>query len=238
MPSSETLVLIPAFNEEPRLPEVLQQVRQVAPRLDVLVVNDGSTDATSAVARAAGARVCAHPFNLGYGVALQTGYKYALRAGYRFVVQLDADGQHDPAYVAALLQAVEGADVVLGSRFREPGSYRPPLLRRAGMILFARVASMLMGQRITDPTSGFRVLSRRALQFCASDSFPVDYPDADMLVAFHRAGLRVAEVPVRMHASAESGSMHGGLRPLYYVFKMGISIPLTMLRREHAALEP
>jgi glycosyltransferase involved in cell wall biosynthesis len=228
-----TLVIIPAFNEEARLGKVIGQVLRLLPQADVLVVDDGSSDATSAVAAVAGARVLRLPFNSGYGVALQTAYKHALRHGYLFAAQIDGDGQHEPADIPLLLEVVRSgeADLVLGSRFLGRRSYRAPLLRRAGMGLFRWLTSLLVRQRITDPTSGFQALNRRTIHFYASDVFPVDYPDADVLLMVHRAGLRIRELPVRMYAAADRHSMHSGFKPLYYIFKMFLSIAVTLLRK-------
>jgi len=231
------LILIPAFNEEEKIQAVVRDVRKEMPGVPVLVVNDGSGDQTEARARASGARVLTHPFNMGYGAALQTGYKYALRHGFDCVLQMDGDGQHDPRYLPALRREVleGGVDVAIGSRFLGEGDYRAGWARQLGIALFRRVASTLCGQRITDPTSGYQALSRRAVEFCALDSFPGDYPDADVLVMMHRAGLRLGEVPVRMHPNARGRSMHSGLKPLYYLYKMFLSIALNCIRRERPA---
>jgi glycosyltransferase involved in cell wall biosynthesis len=228
------LIVIPAFNEEEKIPAVVRGIRQEMPEAVVLVMNDGSRDQTEARARASGARVLTHPFNMGYGVTLQTGYKYALRYGFDFVLQMDGDGQHDPRYLSILLREIRegGADVVIGSRFLGEGSYRADWARQVGISLFRLVASSLCGQKITDPTSGYQALNRRAVEFCTRDSFPGDYPDADVLVMMHRAGLRLREVPVRMHPNAQGRSMHSGLKPLYYIYKMCLSIVLNLLRRE------
>jgi glycosyltransferase involved in cell wall biosynthesis len=230
---NKTLVLIPAFNEEEQIAVVIQRVKREIPEAIVLVVNDGSSDQTEAKARAAGARVLSHPFNMGYGVTLQTGYKYALKYGFGYVLQMDGDGQHDPRYLSILLQEVrEGrADAVIGSRFLGEGGYQAAWTRRAGIYLFRFVASFLCGQRITDPTSGYQALSRRAVEFCVRDSFPGDYPDADVLVMMHREGLRIREVPVRMHPNDQGKSMHSGLKPLYYIYKMCLSITLNLVRK-------
>ena len=226
------LVIMPAFNEARRIRQVVTAVRQQVEG-DVLVVDDGSHDATATEAHLAGALVAIHPTNLGYGAALQTGYRYALRHAYDAVLQLDADGQHDPASIPRLLRGLEHADVVVGSRFLEPGSYTPPLARRIGMWLFGTVASLMAGQRITDPTSGFQAISRAALRFYAHERYPVDYPDADVLAMVARSGLRLAEVPVRMLASPDGKSMHAGvLKPLYYVFRMSLALGLVLLRGE------
>ncbi len=224
------LVLLPAFNEASRIRRVLQAIRQEI-QGDLLVVDDGSADDTAAEARLGGARVAVHPVNLGYGAALQTGYRYALRHGYDAVLQLDADGQHDPTSIPGLLAGLSAADVVVGSRFLEAGSYRPPFARRLGMWLFGKLASVLCGQRITDPTSGFQAVSREALHFYAHERYPADYPDADVLAMVARSGLRLTEVPVRMLASASGKSMHGGLiKPFYYVFRMSLALMLVPLR--------
>ncbi len=223
---------MPAYNEARRIGSVIEDVRNRVAG-DVLVVDDGSTDDTAGEARRGGARVAVHPVNLGYGAALQTGYRYALRHGYDAVLQLDADGQHDPASIPRLLAALSEADVVVGSRFLEGGSYRPPPLRRIGMWLFGKVATALAGRRITDPTSGFQAISREALRFYAHERYPVDYPDADVLAMVARSGLRLVEVPVRMLESPEGKSMHAGvLKPIYYVFRMSLALALVPLRSE------
>ncbi len=225
-------MVLPAFDEAAAIGRVVESVRREV-SADVLVVDDGSTDATPIAARAAGAIVVSHATNLGYGAALQTGYRYALRRGYEGVVQLDGDGQHDPASIPRLVTALAEADVVVGSRFLEAGSYRPPFLRRVGMALFAWLASALARQRLTDPTSGFQAISRRALAFYAHERYPADYPDADVLAMVARSGLRLLEVPVRMLASPSGKSMHGGLlRPLYYVFRMSLALGLVLFRSE------
>jgi glycosyltransferase involved in cell wall biosynthesis len=226
------LVVIPAYNEAPRIGDVLAAVARHAPDFDRLVVDDGSADATAAAARAAGATVVSHPFNLGYGAALQTGYRWALRHGYAVVVQLDADGQHDPAGVLALAAPVLAGelDLVLGSRFHPGSSYRMQPLRRLGSRWFSGLVRWLTGLSISDPTTGFQALSRAVLRLYTSDAFPADYPDADMPVLLHRNGLRVGERPVRMFERPELPSMHHGLRVLYYVYKMTLAILMNAIR--------
>ena len=234
--SKNVLIVIPAFNEQDQISGVVKQVREKIPEAEVLVINDGSRDQTARRAREAGAKVLTHPFNMGYGVALQTGYKYALQNSIEYVLQMDGDGQHDPGFLRVLLVEVEKGktDVVIGSRFLGAGKYRAPLLRRVGMRIFGFIAGLLIGQKITDPTSGYQALSRRAVEFYTRDSFPGDYPDADVLVMLHRAGLRIQEVPVGMHANANGRSMHSGLKPLYYIYKILLCIALNFLRKEPA----
>ena len=230
----KVVVLIPAFNESARIAGVITGVRAVCPEFDILVINDGSKDDTADAARAAGATVVSHPFNLGYGVAIQTGYKYALRHGYDFLVQIDGDGQHDPAYIPQMLAPVLAGetDFALGSRFLGVESYEPSLARRLGMSFFRMLISRLVGQRITDTTSGYQAFNRQVIGYFTSEVFPCDYPDADMLLTLHRAGFRITEVPVRMHANASGKSMHSGLKPFYYIFKMVLSIFVTLLRKK------
>lgn len=227
-----TLVLIPAHRETGRVGAVVREVRALGLPLDILVVDDGSPDATAAEARAAGARVVSHPYNLGYGSALHTGYCYAHRNGYQRVVQMDADGQHDATMLPVLLHALDGgADVALGSRYLSGQAPPTSWCRRAGTKVFAAIASRWTGVRITDPTSGFQGLSQKALASVVRDSFPEDYPDADVLVEHHRAGLVLQEVPVRMHARKGGVSMHRGLRIAWYGYKMFLTLLLLPIRR-------
>ena len=237
MTAERVLIVIPAYNEAARVAAVVRDVRGVLPSADVLVVDDGSADHTGREAIRAGASVVTMPVNSGYGAALQTGYKYAVRHGYRIIGQLDADGQHEAKYLLPMLEALEsdGCDVVIGSRFLgRDGHYRAPAARRAGIELFSRIATALTRQHVTDPTSGFQVLSSDVAKFFCTDVYPADYPDADMLILLHRSGFRLDEVPVQMRPSAGE-SMHGGHRSLYYVYKMLLSIFVTMLRPRSGA---
>ena len=228
------MILLPAYNEAGRIAPVLKAVRATVPEAHLVVVDDGSTDATAAQARAAGATVLPLPQNMGYGVALQTGYKYALLRGFDYLIQLDSDGQHDPAGILPLLDRVKSArcDICLGSRFLEGQTYAIPWPRRLGMVLFRRVASALVRRTITDPTSGFQAMNRHVLRFFSSDSYPVDYPDTDVLVLLHRHRFRITEAPVSMHPACSGQSIHSGLKPVYYLFKMALTIPLNLLRWE------
>jgi glycosyltransferase involved in cell wall biosynthesis len=228
-----TLILIPAYNEVRRIGAVIGAIRGVMPDTPVLVVNDGSRDGTAAAVLEAGATLVSHPFNMGYGAAIQTGYKYARDNGYDILVQLDADGQHDPSCIPALLDPIQSGrtDIVIGSRVLGT-SYRPPLARRAGMALFRWIVTRVTGMKVTDTTSGFQAFNRKVICFFATDIFPVDYPDADMLIMLHRAGFSMTEVPVRMYENSEGKSMHSGLKPLYYMFKMLLSIGVTLMREK------
>jgi glycosyltransferase involved in cell wall biosynthesis len=227
------LVVIPAYNEAGRVGPVVADLRAALPAADVLVINDGSADATALEAASAGAHVITLPVNLGYGAALQTGYKYAVRHHYDVVGQIDADGQHRAEQFPRLLEQLTrpGIDVVVGSRFLDrDGHYRPSVARKLGIGLFGRMATMMTRQHVSDPTSGFQAMRLDVARFFCSDVYPPDYPDADILILLHRSGFRVSEVPVQMEASPEGKSMHRGHRSIYYVYKMMLSILVTVLR--------
>jgi glycosyltransferase involved in cell wall biosynthesis len=229
---SETIVIIPAFNEERSVAEVIKNVQKEYPEFDVLVVNDGSQDRTAAIALAAGAIVISHNFNMGYGVTIQTGYKFAYGKGYRYVVQIDGDGQHDPSFIRQLLEPVTSGsvDFAIGSRFLWFDSYRPSFTRRLGILFFRKLVTVIIGREITDPTSGYQAFNRDVMKFFTTEIFPVDYPDADMLVTLNLAGFSIKEIPVRMFANPTGKSMHSGTKPFYYMFKMSLSILVTLLR--------
>jgi glycosyltransferase involved in cell wall biosynthesis len=226
------LVVIPAHDEEASLAATLTAVREHLRGAEIVVIDDSSTDRTAQIAAAAGAAVVTLPCNLGYGGAVQAGFKYALARGSRVVLQLDADGQHDPASAAALLAPVLAGevDVAIGSRFLGQARYPIPALRRLGMRVFARIVSFVARQRFTDPTSGYQALGGRAVEFFAHDNYPSDFPDADTIILLVLAGFRVREVPVVMRARAAGSSMHSNLKALYYVSKMLLSIAMVMLR--------
>ncbi len=210
------------------------------PAVDVLVVDDGSKDHTREEALESGVQVISHPFNLGYGSALQTGYRYALQKGYEEVVQMDGDGQHDPSCIEDLLRVIRKreADIAVGSRFLIPegiqGNHPPypaPFFRRMGMVFFSKITSSIIHQKVTDPTSGFQAMNRKVLEWVSGDQFPTDYPDADVIIMLHRARFRIKEVPVRMFGSKDKKSMHSGWKPIYYIFKMLLSILVILMRK-------
>jgi glycosyltransferase involved in cell wall biosynthesis len=226
-----TLVFIPAWNEAESVASVIHGVRERLPDVDVLVVDDGSTDETAARAAEAGAAVASLPFNQGLGAALQTGYLYALREGYDFCAHLDADGQHPPAEVARLLEQVRAdrADLVIGSRFHEDGTeagneeidgedYRATISRRIGISLFRFFLTLATRQRFTDTTSGMRAANRRVMELF-SENYSPDFAEIESLQLAVREGLRVEEVPVRMLERAGGSSFLTPLRSLFFIFK-------------------
>lgn len=232
MTGPRVLVIIPAHNEQESLPRTLAEVRARAPGVDVLVVDDGSRDGTREAARALGVPVVRHSVNLGVGGALQTGFRWAVDHGYDVGVQLDADGQHDPASLAALLEPVLAGrcDVSIGSRYVERSGYKAPVARRLGMMVFSGLVSTVLRQRITDTTSGFRAYSRPVMQVCQHD-FPKDFPDAPLLIALARRGFRLSEVPVEMRERSAGQSFYTLGKSLYYPYKNLLASLMALLQR-------
>jgi glycosyltransferase involved in cell wall biosynthesis len=232
--SPRIVAVVPAFDEEDAIGSVVDEIRAFDPGIDVVVVDDGSSDATAATATEAGAAVVRLPFNLGIGAAVQTGFRYALEKDYDVAVRLDGDGQHDPSELPKLLAPLERdeADVVTGSRFRDDDGegYRPPLARRLGISWFARLVSLLSGQRVTDTTSGFQALNRRGIALFASD-YPSDYPEVEATVLLLKHRLRLVEVPVRMREREHGSSSITFLRSLYYAIKVTLALLVAMGRR-------
>lgn len=211
---------------------VVSEVLDLDLGMDVVVIDDGSPDDTAREASRAGADVVRHPFNLGYGNSLHSGYCYARRRGYTRMLQMDADGQHEARMLPQLLAGLNrGADVVIGSRYRDGKPPPTSLFRRVGTRMFSWLASRWTGIRITDPTSGFQGLSRRALEQVTNDGFPEDYPDTDVLVGHARSGMHIVEVPVTMQERKGGVSMHRGARIAYYGYKMLVTLLLLPVRR-------
>ena len=231
--SPRTIAIVPARNEAGAIGGVVDEIRAFDPTLDVVVIDDGSTDATAEVARSRGAAVVSLPFNLGIGGAVQTGFKYALEHGYELAVRLDGDGQHDPAELPKLIGPVVAgeADIVVGSRFHGgDSSYRPPLARRIGIGFFARLVSALVRQRVTDTTSGFQALNRHGIELFAAD-YPHDYPEVEATVMVIRHRLRLLEVQARMREREHGSSSITVLRSLYYMVKVTLALLVGMFRR-------
>ena len=233
------LAIVPAYNEEGMVGRVVRDIRRSAPGFDVVVIDDGSTDATAAEAEAEGAAVIRHPFNLGIGGAVQSGYKYALRHGYDVAVQVDGDGQHKPSYLDEMLAALHtdgSADMVYGSRFRGDPGYRVPLGRRLGNLIFSVVLSAITRQRITDPTSGFRMTNRHGIELFARD-YPHDYPEVEAILMLHSHHLRIHEVPVKMNARGFGQSSIDYPRSAYYMAKVLLALFVGLFRRRPTPME-
>jgi glycosyltransferase involved in cell wall biosynthesis len=232
------IAIIPAFNEEDAIGKVVDEVLAFDPTIDVLVIDDASHDATRERAQRHGARVVGLPFNLGIGGAVQAGFRYASNHAYDIVVRVDGDGQHDPAELGPLLEAVIGgqADICVGSRFAGGEGYRSSAARRIGIRVLARTVTLLTGQRVTDTTSGFQVLNRRAIELFAED-YPHDYPEVEAAVMVHKHRLRLVELPVRMRERAAGRSSIRGARTVYYMAKVMLAILIGALRRKATPLE-
>jgi len=232
------IAVVPAFNEERNIGRLLAELTALDPDLEVVVVSDGSTDRTAEIAQAAGAHVVALPFNLGIGGAVQTGFRFAWEGGYELAVRLDGDGQHDPTQLRVVVGPVVAgdADLAIGSRFLGPGGYRSSAARRVGIRVLSRVVSWIAHERLTDTTSGFQALNRKAIRLFAAD-LPRDYPEVEGLVMAIRHHLRVEEVPVTMREREYGRSSIGSLASVYYMVKVLLAIVVAMFRRNVVPVE-
>ena len=229
------LVILPALNEGRNVGPTVRGILRQLPSADLLVINDGSGDDTTAEARRAGAKVLELPYNLGIGAAVQAGFQFASAHDYDIVLRNDGDGQHAPSNNLDLLARLDAGDVdvVIGSRFiGAQGDYGTPLLRRLGGAILARLLSAIIGQRVTDPTSGCAAFNRRAIRLFAQ-AFPHDYPEPEAIVMLHRSGLRQVEVSARMNPRQHGDSSITPLRSVYYMIKVILAILINLLRRPH-----
>jgi glycosyltransferase involved in cell wall biosynthesis len=232
---STNLAIVPAYNEEEAIGSTIASIRRWAPDFDVLVVDDGSADKTGEVAAAAGAKVLRLPYNLGIGGGMQAGYVYAKENGYEVAVQVDGDGQHDPRQIKDLLQCLEanpGLNMVTGSRFLDPdgGGFRSSAARRVGIRIFARVLSTITGQKVTDPTSGFRMTDRRGIELFADD-YPMDYPEVEAIMLMHTHRLRSREIPVVMGPRLTGESAISTPQSVYYMVKVLLAVFVALFRK-------
>ena len=226
------LVIVPAYNEEGSVGKVVEEVHTHLSQAEVLVVNDGSTDLTSERAKSKGAIVLDLPFNLGIGGAMQAGYQYAYEKGYDIAIQVDGDGQHDPKEIGKLLKALEEKkiDMAIGSRFIGDLGYKSSTMRRIGISIFSQVISMIVRQRITDPTSGFRASNRKAIQLFASN-YPQDYPEPEVVILLHQCHLKMEEVPVGMSERYSGESSITKIRSIYYMVKVLLAILVDCFKK-------
>ncbi len=233
------LAIVPAYNEEGAVGSTVAAIHDSAPGFDVVVIDDGSSDATAERARAAGAAVVRMPFNVGIGGAMQAGYMYALDHNYDLAVQVDGDGQHDPAHMATLVACMEadpGLNMVTGSRFLDPSGegYRSSAARRVGIRIFAWVVSAITGRRVTDPTSGFRMTDRRGIELFARD-YPHDYPEIEAILLMHAHRLRSCEIPVEMRPRVTGTSAISSTQSIYYMVKVLLAVFVGLFRRRPPA---
>jgi glycosyltransferase involved in cell wall biosynthesis len=227
------IAIVPALNEEHTITRVIDELRAFDPGLDVVVIDDGSADRTADVAAANGAYVLRLPFNLGIGGAVQTGFKFAFERDYDIAVRVDGDGQHDATQLPRILEPVlrGDADIAVGSRFAaREGGYRSSRSRRIGIRILAAVVSRIVGQRVTDTTSGFQALNRDGIALFARD-YPHDYPEVEATVMVFRHRLRLQEVPVSMRERGGGRSSITALRSIYYMAKVLLAIFVGLFRR-------
>jgi glycosyltransferase involved in cell wall biosynthesis len=230
---STHLAVIPAYNEAATVAGVVRAIQEKAPEFDIVVVDDGSTDATAARAELTGAGLVRLPFNVGVGGAVQAGFVYAQEQGYAYMAQVDGDGQHDPQELRKLVAAMAAEpslDMVCGSRFITDMKYPAPVSRRTGIHIFAFLLSRIVGQRVSDPTSGFRLYNRRAIELFARD-YPHDYPEVEAVLMLHTHRLSMKEVPVRMYQRGGGTSSISSGKSAYYMVKVLLALFVGLLRR-------
>jgi glycosyltransferase involved in cell wall biosynthesis len=231
--SARTLLLVPAFNEEECIAQVVLEARQVVPEVDVLVANDCSTDATAANARSAGATVITVPHHLGLGGVLQAGYRLAYELGYDYVVRIDGDGQMDPRDIPAVIEALRtsGCEMVIGSRYLDEDDGHTSVVRGLGIRFFRAVLRPILGKTVRDPTSGFVGVNRKALEVF-SNSFPLEYPEIEALVVLRRRAFHFVEVPCRIRARRTGRSTITPLKSVYYIVHVLLGVLVNILKFE------
>ncbi len=233
---SKSLILIPAYNEAGIICDVLDEIKGLIKDIDILVIDDGSTDNTSYLASKKGALVIKLPYNIGYGGALQTGFKYAVGNSYEYIIQFDGDGQHDPNNIREILAILEekSYDIVIGSRFLST-SYKSGFMKMIAIKLFRLIIKLSTGTKITDPTSGLQGLTRKVFSYYAMmGNYPIDFPDADILITMLRFNYRIKEIPANIRKRQCGKSMHSGMKPLFYFMKIMLSIFIVLIRMKIA----
>ena len=227
------LIVVPAFNEEASIANVLHETHEALPGVRVLVIDDCSTDATASLARQASAQVLSLPHHLGLGGAVQAGYKLAYELGYEFVIRIDGDGQHDPRDVPLLFRALRdsGCQMVIGSRFLDDDALHTSFMRKMGVRFFRAILRPILGQPVRDPTSGFVGVNREALQVF-SRSFPLEYPEIEALVVLQRRAFRFVEVPVRMRRRLGGRSSITAVKSVYYILHVLLGVLVNILKFE------
>lgn len=229
--SDRKLVIIPAYNESKSIIKAVEDIKEHAPGFDYVVINDCSTDDTLKVCQERGLNYVHLPVNLGIGGAVQTGYLYGCQYGYDLAVQFDGDGQHDAAYLEMMAEKLceTNSDMIIGSRFLKKEGFQSSGLRRIGIRYFSVLLKVLTGKRVTDPTSGMRMVNRDVMKIYAMN-YPKDYPEPESVMAILRMGKKVTEVPVIMKERKEGTSSIGGFRSVYYMIKVTLAILMERLR--------
>lgn len=222
--------MIPAWNEEGSIANVVEKCKSAMPTASLLVVDDGSTDQTSLRAREFGATVIRHPINLGIGGAVQTGYLYALENDFDIAIQIDGDGQHDPEFIPALLNRMGEHDLMIGSRFISNIGFQSSKARRIGILFFSKLLYFFTGKFYTDPTSGFRVANRRVIEYFA-ENYPKDFPEVEVILSLHRDGFKIGEEPVVMHERTTGQSSINLRKSIWYMLKVSMLLCIGTVRR-------
>jgi len=228
---SEIAVIIPAFNEEQAIGDLIEELRQCIPDVHIVVINDGSGDDTSMIARSKNVCVLDLSCNLGVGSAVQTGYRYAFDKGYRFVIRIDGDGQHPPREIPKLVDAIlkNDVDLVIGSRYVEKQRYENTTLRSIGIKILAFLLSLICRSNVTDPTSGFWVINRKLLYYFAND-YPAEYPEPEAIALLRRHGFRYLEIPVEFRPRTRGKSTIHGFGAIYYMIKVSLALIIDRIR--------
>jgi glycosyltransferase involved in cell wall biosynthesis len=229
---AKILVIVPAFNEQDNLPSLVDKLRRVEPKLDILIINDRSQDDTARVCSELNVNTIHLPCNLGIGGAVQTGYKYAQLHGYEYAVQVDGDGQHDPKFIADIMQPLFAgkADLVIGSRYINKEGFQSTAIRRVGIKYFSLLIELVVQQKVTDPTSGFRACNAKVIELF-SRFYPADYPEPESIVFIKRNGYTINEIPVIMQERLGGVSSIKSFRTLYYMIKVSLAILIDKMRR-------
>ena len=232
---AKTLIIIPVLNEGNNIFDLITSIQSLYPGFDIVVINDGSKDRTVEEVRHSGVMLINHPFNMGYGVTVQTGYKFAFQQGYDYLIQIDGDGQHNPECIGKIHNELvkDRADLVLGSRFNGDLQYKPDFMRKIGMNLFKWLVNRVTHLNLSDVTTGFQGMNSKVLKEFIKDSFPTDYPDADVIIMAHKKGIRIKEVPVMMYANKEGKSMHSRFHKTFvYMLQMIISVFIILIQKK------
>ena len=226
------LIIIPAYNEQESIKKTVEDIMEKAPHFDYIVINDCSTDKTKEICETEEFNVIHLPVNLGIGGAVQTGYLYAARNGYDIAVQVDGDGQHDPQFLSKMADYMEAehADMVIGSRFIDKEGFQSSGARRVGIKYFTMLIKLLTGTKITDPTSGLRMVNREIIEFF-SEEYPKDYPEPESVVAILRRKKKVLEIPVIMRERSGGVSSISMKKSVYYMIKVSLAILIERIRK-------
>lgn len=228
---NDTLLIIPVLNEEHNIGRVLESLRLKASAADIVVINDGSNDKTSEVVESKGVFIINHAFNMGIGASFQTGCCFALKKGYDYIVRIDGDGQHDPAFIKDVLDPVKQGkfDIVVGSRFLGESEFKSSFMRIIGIMVISWVLRFLTGKKATDPTSGFCAMNKKAFGFFAAHCVE-DYPEPEILI--HHLNFRITEIPITLMRRKGGCSSITPLKSIYYMYKVLFSLFVSILRKE------